>query len=299
MFEEIEIFNKKVNIRNYFCSSEPKKFEKGNLKLNLYIKITDACNAKCEFCSNKETKDNGIIDLNKLKEVLIELKNKDLINRIGITGGEPFLKFELLNNILNLIYEVNPRAMVTINTNGYNLRNILKLDNIDKLEGVHISRHHYDDLINQKIFDLQVATNKDIEYVINNVKNKKLIRLNCLLMKSNINSNNEIQQYLEEASKLNIFRVGFVALMPINEYSNKEYININDVLNTGDKFLDSGHYYDYDICECRNGVYIASNGNLVEYYLRMTKNLSCEYSRQLVYTSDNKLKVGFGNDSLI
>jgi len=300
MFEEIELFGTTVKIKNYFCSANPNQYEKKDIKLNFYIKITDACNAKCLFCSNKEMQDDGHIDFDKLEYVLQYLHAKNLINRISITGGEPLLNIDTLNKVINLIYEVIPASLVTLNTNGYNIRRVLELDNINRLEGIHISRHHYDDVINHQIFKVDVALTEDIKFVMDKLENKHLLRLNCLLANNYINNIDQVQKYLEYASQLNIFRVGFVSLMPINDYSKKHFISFNEVFsNLPSTFLSSGHYYDHQICECINGVYIAKNGNLIEYYSRMTKELNCDYARQLVYTSSNKLTTGFGKDSLI
>ena len=224
MYEEIEIFGEKIKIKNYACSSIKNEFNKQKMKLNLYIKINDGCNAKCKFCSNREMQDMGKLDLEKLEYVLKYFNEKQLLNRISITGGEPTLKLDLLNDVANLIYKVIPDATVTINTNGNNLRELVNLDVIDKIEGIHISRHHYEDKINEKIFGAAVANEEDIKYVMGNVKNKKILRLNCLLMKNNIDRIEEVEKYLEFASKLGIFRVGFVSLMKINDYSIENFI---------------------------------------------------------------------------
>ena len=299
-YDEIELFGQTVKIKNYFCSYNQEKFEKADVRINLYIKINDACNGKCKFCSNNGLKDNGKLDLDKLKETLIYLNEKDIINRISVTGGEPLLNIELLNKVLNLVFSVNPNFLVTFNTNGYNLKSILNLDSIDKIEGIHISRHHYNDKINNDIFGLETASNDEIKYVMNKLKNKKLLRLNCLLMKDYIGNSQEVKKYLEKASDLGIFRVGFVGLMKVNDYCKENFISINDVFNNmNDNNCNISHSYDKNICECLNGVYISKSGKLIEYYARMTKELNCEYSRQLVYTSDNRLTTGFGQKSLI
>lgn len=300
MYQEIELFGEKIKIKNYACSSIQNEYEKQDMKLNLYIKINDGCNAKCKFCSNSEMQDMGQIDLKKLEYVLEYFNNRKLLNRISITGGEPMLKIELLNKVANLIYKEIPNAIVTINTNGYNIREVIKLDAIDKIAGIHISRHHYEDKINTQIFGTKVATEEDIEYVMKNVKNKKLLRLNCLLIKNNIDKIEEVEKYLEFASKLGIFRVGFVSLMKVNDYSKENFIDFNDVFKEATMnpktFM---HFYDTNICECINGVYISKQGEFVEWYARMTKELNCEYTRQFVYTSDNKLSTGFGKKILL
>ena len=38
---------------------------------------------------------------------------------------------------------------------------------------------------------------------------------------------------------------------------------------------------------------------LVEYYVRMVKDVDCPYTTQLVYTSDNKVTSGFGKKILL
>lgn len=300
MYETIELFGQKVDIKNYDCCSCGQEPYRQAMKLNLYIKITDICNAKCEACSNKGNEKQSNIDLNKLKMVIEYLNEKDLINRIGITGGEPMLNLNKLNDLLNTIYEAKPDALVTINTNGFNIINVPYLDSKDKLYGIHISRHHYLDEKNDEFFGIKTATLSDIEKVMNQVDNKQLLRLNSLLMKNYINNIEEVSKYLEMASNLDIFRVGFVSLMKINDYSKENFINFNDIFNNlPEKFIKTNELHDLNICECVNGLYLANNGNLVEYYARMTKELNCEYARQFVYTSDNHLTVGFNKKPLI
>jgi len=300
MYEEIELFGQKVQIKNNNCCPIDKTPESTLMKLNLYVKITDICNAKCEVCSNKGNEKTGNIDLTKLKMVIKYLDEKNLLNRIGITGGEPMLSINKLNDLLNAIYQVKPNAFVTINTNGHNIKEVVNLDSKDKIEGIHISRHHYLDELNDNFFGIKTATSADLEYIMNNVDNKKLLRLNCLLMKKYINNLCEVKKYLEYASQIDIFRVGFVSLMKINENSINNFIDFNDIFSSlPNDMMKTNHLRDLNICECTNGIYVAENGNLVEYYARMTKNLNCEYARQFVYTSDNKLTVGFNKKSLI
>lgn len=300
MYETIELFGQTVDIKNYNCTKCNESIVRTPMKLNLYIKITDMCNANCEACSNRGNEKKSDIDLNKLKMVIKYLDDRDLINRIGITGGEPMLNINKLNNLLNAVYEVKPNALVTINTNGFNIKQIPYLDSKDKIYGIHISRHHYLDEKNDKFFGIKTASLSDIEKVIDKIDNKKLIRLNSLLMKKYINNIEEVSKYLEMAANLDIFRVGFVSLMKINDYSKDNFINFNDIFNDlPENFIRTNSLNDLNICECVNGLYLGNNGNIVEYYARMTKELNCEYARQFVYTSDNQLTVGFNKKSLI
>lgn len=295
MIEKITLFGEEIPAKNYLCSTDCNNLISGNCKFNLYIKLTDYCNAKCEYCSNQSSipKEENL-DLKKLELVIKELSEKNILNRISITGGEPLLFGDRLNLVLNKIFEILPDAFVTMNTNGINFEKIYELDSLNKINGIHISRHHYDDNINNKIFGVKTVSKEEIKQLFDKVKNKKLIRLNCLLIKGLIENIEQVQKYLELSSEIGVFRAGFVSLMPINEYGKDNYINFNDVFNDlSSRFFSTYHYYDSNICECCNGIYLADNNRLVEYYARMTKELNCDYMRQLVYTPNNELLLGF------
>ena len=95
---------------------------------------------------------------------------------------------EVVRNI-KINDECNARCQYCSN---HNIKNILNLDKIDKIEGIHISRHHYNDIKNNKIFGIDVASCDDIKKVMEMSNNKRLIRLNCLLLKGNIDNIEEV-----------------------------------------------------------------------------------------------------------
>ncbi len=300
MFETIELFGQKVDIKNNDCALIGDDPIRTHMKLNLYIKVTDMCNAKCSVCSNHGNEKCSQIDYEKLKYVIKYLDERGLINRIGITGGEPFLDVDRLNKVLNTVFEAKEDAFVTINTNGFRLKESLSLDSINKIEGIHISRHHFNDQMNNKFFGIKTASKDDISEVVEKSNNPRLIRLNCLLMKDYIHNIRQVERYLDTAAELGVFKCGFVSLMPINEESKEQFIDFNDIFDKlPGKFLETAHTCDLNICECTNGVYLADNGNVMRYYARMTKELNCPYARQYVYTSDNHLSVGFNKGVLI
>lgn len=297
----VELFGKEVSFKDNICNSSGQYQQGKDYRYNLYISITDVCLASCPFCNNstkkKTTKSDKKFDLDKLKLVIEELKAKKLINRISITGGEPLLDIDLLNKVLNLVFEVcGEHQIVTINTNGVNLENIFKLDRINKIYGIHISRHHYKDEINDEIFGFKTAHIDDIKKVIERAENKQLIRLNSLLMKDFIDSKSEVEKYLEMSGNLGVFRVGFVGLMPLNDYSKEHFIEYKDIFdNLCEKSVVVKQFYNMDICDCINGMYMADNGQLVEFYARNVRNLCPCNVGQLNYTYDNKLCAGFNN----
>jgi molybdenum cofactor biosynthesis enzyme MoaA len=301
MYDVIQLFGKDVRIKNYYCSSNINKIPRSESKLHLYIKVTDACPATCSYCGNRGMEDYGNIDIGKLKYVLEHLHSQNRLHGVSISGGEPMLNFNKVNEIINTIVDTTGIRNISISTNGHNIKKILDFDNVDKLESVHISRHHYSDEVNKQIFGVNTANVSDIRYVIERLKNTKLLVLNCLLMKKYINNLVEVKRFLDFAGELNVFKAGFVSLMKVNDFSIDNFINFNEIFNNLDEcFLRANHFYDQHICECCDGIYYSEkNGTLTEFYARMTKELNCDYTRQLVYTSDNRLTTGFGKESLI
>ena len=299
-YDTIKLFGKKVDVCNRLCSINGKEPDTKKVKLDLYIKVTDLCNAHCSVCSNKGNEKDSKLDYKKLEYVIRGLNEQGRLGRIAITGGEPFLDVDRLNRVLNIVYAANPDAVVTINTNGFRIKECLDLDNINQVSGIHISRHHYRDSINDEFFEIKTASRTDIRDVVKKSGNPSLIRLNCMLMNKYINNINEVTRYLEMAANLKVNHAGFISLMPYNEESIKEYIDFTDIFSdVPERYQIISNTKDLDICECTNGVYLSNNGRVVPFYARKVKELNCPYARQFVYTSDNQLTAGFGRQKII
>ena len=298
--EKIKIFDNELIVKDHLCTTSPNIEEKGKPSLRLYVKLTDSCNADCLFCANKGSEDFGNIDLGKLEFVIRYLKSKNLLHSIAITGGEPMINPDKLNNLINLIYSIDENLEVQVSTNGYNLRLFKEFENVNKLESIHISRHHYDDLKNFEIFrSKDIASTEDILTLQEFLDDKKIININTLVMKDYINSLKEIKKMLNYVGETGVYKNGFVSLMKCNDYSKEQFINFNIIFNKlDDNFFKGHHFYSKEYCECLDGLYLTDKNKLVEYYARMVKDCSCPYVNQLVYTSDNKLKDGFNGKVL-
>ena len=100
---------------------------------------------------------------------------------------------------------------------------------------------------------------------------------------------------LDYVGDISVYKNGFVSLMRCNDYADKHFINFNDIFNNLDNnFLLTHRFYSGEYCECVDGIYTSSNAKFVEFYARMVKDCKCNYTTQLVYTSDNKVTAGFG-----
>ncbi|MBR4178947.1 MAG: radical SAM protein [Bacilli bacterium] len=300
--KKINIFENEVDVKDHLCSTNKNNCpSKCKVSLRLYIKVTDDCQCNCKFCANENLKDFGNLDLKKLDYVIRYLYENKILHGISITGGEPMINPDKLNDVINLIYNISSDIEVAISTNGLNFKLFKEFDNVNKLESIHLSRHHYNDIINSEIFrSKNVAKTEDIMLLQEYLADKRIININTLVMKGYIDSLKEIKNMLNYVGETGVYKNGFVSLMKCNEFAKERFINFNSIFNNLDEnFFLAHHFYSKDYCECVDGVYITNNDKLVEFYARMVKESLCDYVNQLVYTSDNKVTAGFGGKVLL
>jgi MoaA/NifB/PqqE/SkfB family radical SAM enzyme len=89
---KISLFGKELQLQSHFCSPTG-GVECGLKKYNLYIEAGGVCPARCSFCTGYRNKYH--VDIDKLQYVISQLSEKNLINRISITGAEPFVYHDL------------------------------------------------------------------------------------------------------------------------------------------------------------------------------------------------------------
>lgn len=297
-----EIFGKEYEIRDFYCGNEIGKEIKRKPSVRLYIRLTNSCNAKCKFCLNDSNKTCDNIDKQKLKYVIEYLINKGILNAITITGGEPMLNPSKLNEIVNLIVEICPNIPISISSNGKNILELLKFDNIKKIQAIHISRHHYDDNINSKIFGNDVSYTDEIKRFQEKIENKNTLIINTVMMKDYINSLNEVKKMCNYISKLKISRAHFVSLINYNEYCEKNYVDINSIFNlanTDYQFNKVSDRYRKKFCECHEYIYFPLDSLPITVLARIVKSNNSDYVEQLVYTNENKLITGFDSKNVL
>lgn len=142
----INLFNSEIAIKQFGCrwpNTPPSLIPPS---VNLFVKVTNGCNARCAFCSNGGCASAYVdFDHNKLWCIVDELKSKRIIvNRINITGGEPAIAPLIVYNILERASTDKYRDIhLHLNTNGL-LPASQELMRHSLWDSISVSLHHYD-----------------------------------------------------------------------------------------------------------------------------------------------------------
>ena len=239
---EINILGKPITVKNYICSADGINYKEKpeNIKLQLFVNMLTFCPANCRFCVAKNTKQDKKIDIDKFKSVMKLLKAEDRIRGIKITGGEPFYDIELLNEVISVIYDIFGYQMeVAISTNGTGLENLKKIKDLEHIETIHLSRHHYDDNVNRELFGniKNIPDKESLKSIISSVSYKDIFVLNCILLKDYINSPEEAHKFMDFAIDIGAPKVGFMTCSPVNGYAKEQSIPYEAVIKEDDPAL--------------------------------------------------------------
>lgn len=296
--KNIVIGNQKLAIKNYYCSQGEDYPVRQDSKLWLYVNMTDVCNGSCEFCINPCVK-NGTktIDLNSFNETLLMIR--DNIYGVSVTGGEPMLFPEIANEIIKSVHRIcNQGTEIDLVTNGTGFSTICDTLNMELLDSVHLSRHMISDKDNNEVFGFKTANTSVIKKIVAELKDPAQIVLNCILMKSGIESEEDLASYLEYASSIGIRNVSFIGLSKHNSFCETHYVDPGKlILSRNPRFHIWNTYHDHGFCRCSSGSFDASNGS-VRFYYRSIGSQNAPYARQLVYTADNRLLAGFSGKEI-
>jgi len=167
---------------------------------NFSIILPGGCQAHCAFCFWKQKK-MGSFDkwINKLIYTLDTLP--ECFDQISITGGEPTLS-PLFHNVLCALSLRKDRwKKIVLTTNGggilepHNLIQTLKDDKV--IDFINISRHHFVDAENQKIFKTKkVPSRDDLKRIADKIGNK--LTFNCVYSDMSYQFFGEYMKFAEE-----------------------------------------------------------------------------------------------------
>lgn len=299
----IELFGKKLDAKAYSCvaADGPEELKERPVKLILTVNPVAECNAACAFCVAAADRSSARIDTRKLRRVLEYLKEKDVLLSVNVSGGEPFTDTGLLNETVNIIYDVlGEDTGLSMNTNGSGLDRLGDIEKLELFEALHISRHHYDDAVNDRLFGTKMPSSEALKEAIAKVSFKDVFVFNCLLLKEGIGDPQSARKFLEYAHSLGVPKAGFISTMAVNEYTRAQQVRYADILNNDDgRMLVTRGFKDLDRCMCTDGVYVCDDGGLIEFYGRETRPWTGTYVRGLVYGADNVLRTGYGGSAIV
>lgn len=293
MIETINLFGTEIKLKTHNCNLfDNVGIEVEEPNINFYVR-TKHCNASCSFCTFSEdaSKWNG----KKYKEVLKHITSKIKIRKIGVSGGEPMLNWDNFLEISNLSKEISPDSELSLNTNGYKMDRFFSHPIYKEYDFIQLSRHHYNDIINDKIFKCKLPTSDEIKTYSEIQTHKDQLQFRCNLIKGHIDNKEEIFKFLEWSNLVGVNDIGIVSLMPVNDYSKKNFIyfKINELI--GSDFILSKKWDRIGgCCECFNYIYLPENNyrRPIRVYHKNTYKPS-EILETIVFDGEN-VRVGFG-----
>lgn len=291
----MEIFGKEIAVKSHGCNVMDEPGQRIVPSVNLFVKVTKGCNAHCKFCSNANSTDaSSVFNIPKLITVIKELKGNGIcINRINITGGEPSVVSPLIYKILDTVEENSfDDIHLHLNTNGL-LPQSQEMMRHPRWDSISMSLHHYDV---SKLSELYGCRIPEKAFDFEGIDLQK-VNSSCNLVKGYIDNAEEAHKMLDFNLDLGIPRVGFVALMKVNDYCWEHFVDLEDI------HLDSiPHVYFTKSmnrgsdCKCSNYLY-NRDLKILEIYMRNYANPNyCESS--LVYDGEY-LRQGFHQDNII
>ena len=295
---EICVLGMPLRVKNYVCAPNGGSYREKpeHVRLQLSVVLTEACDARCPFCIAQSSRSSGELDPERLRGVLEQLKEEDALRGVKITGGEPGLNIPLLDAALRAIFDVCGSGMeVSLSTNGTAVPRLKELRDLHRLESVHISRHHWDDRVNNRLFGRTVLSAEALRGALEEIGIPDLFVLNCLLLRGAVATPEDAHRYLDFALQTGAGKVAFITADPVNTWTADRRIPFGDVLREDDpSLLFTRGFRDFDLCRCQDGVYVSPAGKLIQFYGRHSENRACGYCRGLVYGPDNLLRDGFG-----
>ena len=298
---EIQIGCQTVLAKDYECSQDETYVLREQIKLWLYVNLTDTCPAGCPFCVHAPTRQNpGHLNPERLRQVLSIIAHQ--VSGVSLTGGEPMLDLPLLEDVIAVVQKsVSADIELDIVTNGYHLEALPALRGIDRFATIHVSRHAVDDETNAALMNWQDApTRQLLQEVFANLHDPGAVVLNCVLQKQGVHDLDSAMRYLEMAAEIGAANVSFISMFPVNNYCRDHYVSPGSIdFQAERRFAIWNQFHDYGYCRCITGDYRAGR-RYIRFYSRCPGGEPApRYCRQLVYGADDKLRQGFGNAAVI
>lgn len=291
----MEIFGKEIQLRRTGCNLIDEPGKPISPFVNLFVKVTKGCNARCLFCSNADTiPPSKCFDTNKLIRIIVELQKVGIkVNRVNITGGEPSIVPAIVNEILQLVEDNHLDSVhFHLNTNGL-LPQSQELMRHPRWDSISMSLHHYDI---DKLSELYGCKISEDAFKFEGVNMQKL-NVSCNLVKGYIDNPEEAHKMLDFALELGIPRIGFVALMKVNDYCKERFIDLEDIhIDTIPHVYFTKSMNRGKDCKCSNYLY-NKDLKILEIYMRNYANP--QYCESSLMFDGEYLRQGFHDNNII
>lgn len=292
----MNLFGKTIEIQRYGCSEPLGMTRMLPPFVNLYVKVTNGCNAYCRFCCNSGSRRISTFNLSKLYECIEEINHSAIrLNRICLTGGEPSLCYDRTHDIIKFIQSSSDctGTQLQLNTNGLSV-DAYRLMRHSRLDVISVSLHHYDKDAVEEIYgckpDSGIANYPGVDC--------RKLNVSCNLISGYIDSADEVKKYLDFVAARGIRTVGFVSLMKKNDYCREKFIDFSEIdFDSIPHLILTRERHHQTHCKCRNYIYKAINGAMLEVYMR--ENLDPEYCASSLLFDGENLRQGFNNDNII
>lgn len=186
--------------------------------LSLYIKVTEKCNLKCNFCSqNCNISDD--LTFSQAKIILDKAKKYSILY-ITYTGGEPLLN----NDLLKIVQYGHTLGLIqTIVTNGTLLDN--NADILQFIDKIGVSFHG-----NKQCYESITAVKNSFDKLnsaLQKARGKTCIELNCTLCKENTNL--EQIKFVANYALENNFRLSFARINYLGKSRFTDIQNMDEI----------------------------------------------------------------------
>ena len=291
----VDFYGKQIAVKEFDCSLGTLNPVRISPFVNLFVKVTNGCNARCLFCSNADAKPTyKTFDIDKLEDIVLKLKEQSIkVNRLNITGGEPSVVSPLVENILQRMDgKVFDDIHLHLNTNGL-LPQSQELMRHPRWDSISMSLHHYDI---DKLSELYGCKIHEDAFKFEEV-NKQKLNVSCNLIKGYIDNPEEAHKMLDFALELGIPRIGFVALMKVNDYCKERFIDLEDIhIDTIPHVYFTKSMNRGKDCKCSNYLY-NKDLKILEIYMRNYANP--QYCESSLMFDGEYLRQGFHDNNII
>jgi len=193
-----------TKFNSYIKENLSSKLNETILNPNFSVVVPGGCNGKCSFCFWKQGKicENYV---SNLLETMNTLPSQ--FYQLSLTGGEPSLS-PYLDKILENI-DRNKWKNTVLTSNGTNLLKFIpKMKGV--IEHVNISRHHYDDKINESIFGTDTVPNSaKLKQLVNELHKAGIDVTYSAVLTEDLNSKEGVEKYIKFANSHGVKQVFF------------------------------------------------------------------------------------------